>query len=51
MQNDEYLRMYEKHWRRILGEKDQTVTDEEKSELKRLIKTNDAKNGGGSHVS
>jgi hypothetical protein len=43
MQNDDYLEMLRAEWNRILGGRDTTVTDAERSELRRLLAEHDAR--------
>lgn len=44
MQNDEYLKLYEAEWQKMLGQKEQTVTEAERKELRELmIKTKEGK--------
>ena len=40
MQNDEYLKLVEQEWQKVLGVKDD-VTPEEKEELKKLLEETD----------
>ena len=40
MQNDEYLKLVEQEWQKVLGVKDD-VTPEEKEELKKLLEEPD----------
>lgn len=37
MQNDEYLKLYEREWEKILGKKPIEITREEREELHKLI--------------
>ncbi len=37
MQNDEYMEMLRREWAEILGDRDTTVTPEERAELRRLL--------------
>ena len=42
MQNDECLKLVEKEWQKILGQKDD-VTPEEKEELRKLLEESDVR--------
>jgi hypothetical protein len=37
MQNDEYMKAYEREWEKMLGAKQIEITKEEREELRRLI--------------
>ena len=37
MQNDEYLKLYEREWEILLGKKTPEISKEEREELQRLI--------------
>ena len=37
MQNDEYMKLYEKEWAKLLGQNKNAVTEQERKELHELI--------------
>lgn len=45
MQNDEYMKLYEQEWAKLLGHDQNKVTEQEKKELHDLIEKQKAQKG------
>ena len=45
MQNDEYMKLYEQEWAKLLGHNQNKVTEQERKELHELMKKQKAQKG------
>ena len=45
MQNDEYMKLYEKEWTKLLGQNDNAVTEQERKELHELLEKQKVQKG------
>ena len=51
MQNDEYMKIYEQEWAKLLGHNQNTVTEQERKELHELMEKQKAQKGRDTDVS